>query len=455
MTSFAAVIAIAAVTMAAASADTAVRPVPVIPVVSGEAGGQDQTWNAVLYEEDQATPGGSQFAGSASWRVEAWWRVEPGPGRKPDVGMRAHIDIPERQMSARLWVQRNEDKQLAASHTVEIEFALTADFPHGGIASVPGLLMKAGETARGEALKGVSVKVADNLFLIGLSNVDADKQRNVQLIKEQTWLEVPIVYSDGHRAVLAVYKGKLGERATAVLGLPAVESAIPEQPREVPASAPPTAIPQIHAKVSVIPFRSSLGPSERLAAWPLSNESVRPKLMLPVLERPTWAWPPGRFWWALAPGLPSVSWTWQAGWQPVLPEMIKIASRIELPSILQATLPAWIRDTSATMVAAQSSVPPWPPVRAPDFRLPQGHGHAGVLEPPARFVRWSDRLETVLPAGEVSHRCQAGGAKRPPPGKVIRGCARIAAGRCFITRIDDPGVARHELAHCNGWKHAE
>ncbi len=75
--------------------------------------------------------------------------------------------------------------------------------------------------------------------------------------------------------------------------------------------------------------------------------------------------------------------------------------------------------------------------------------------PPARFVRWSDRLETVLPAGEVERRCEILRGKLPPRGKVLHGCAHYAAGRCFIVRIDDPGVARHELAHCNGWKHPE
>jgi hypothetical protein len=67
-----------------------------------------------------------------------------------------------------------------------------------------------------------------------------------------------------------------------------------------------------------------------------------------------------------------------------------------------------------------------------------------------------DRIETVL-AGEreVTRRCLAVGSKLPPLGKVIRGCAHSAAARCFIIRIDDPGVARHEVAHCNGWKHPQ
>ena len=113
------------------------------------------------------------------------------------------------------------------------------------------------------------------------------------------------------------------------------------------------------------------------------------------------------------------------------------------------------------LVTAES-IPPWPRVRAPDFRLPAGPSRYTAdkhLVPPARFVRWSDRLETVLSdEREVDRRCRAAGARPPlgsPPNWTFHGCARGAVGRCFITRVDDPGVARHELAHCNGWRHPE
>jgi hypothetical protein len=41
------------------------------------------------------------------------------------------------------------------------------------------------------------------------------------------------------------------------------------------------------------------------------------------------------------------------------------------------------------------------------------------------------------------------------PGRRIYGCSYTVAGRCLIIRVDDPGVAPHELAHCNGSKHQE
>ena len=119
-------------------------------------------------------------------------------------------------MPAPRWsLRRNDDKQLPASHLVEIAFTLPPDFPHRGISNIPGMLMKQGETVRGIPLRGLGVKVATNFFLIGLSSVDADMQRNIELLNEGSWFDIPVVYSDGKRAIIAIEKGTPGERAFA------------------------------------------------------------------------------------------------------------------------------------------------------------------------------------------------------------------------------------------------
>jgi hypothetical protein len=51
--------------------------------------------------------------------------------------------------------------------------------------------------------------------MIGLSNMDADKDRYVQLLKERAWFDIPLVYSNNRRAILAMEKGSPGERAFA------------------------------------------------------------------------------------------------------------------------------------------------------------------------------------------------------------------------------------------------
>ena len=69
--------------------------------------------------------------------------------------------------------------------------------------------------ARGTPLAGLTVKVTNGFFLIGLSAVEADQQRNIQLLKERPWFDIPIVYTNGGRAILALEKGTSGERAFA------------------------------------------------------------------------------------------------------------------------------------------------------------------------------------------------------------------------------------------------
>ena len=164
----------------------------------------------VLYDEDPNDPKGKRYVGSAVWRTET---VSPGPGLAPELAVRADVDIPERRMRMVWSLRRNTDKALPASHTIEIVFTLPADFADGGIGNVPGVLMKQNEQARGVPLAGLAVKVTNGYFLIGLSAVDIDKQRNIQLLKERDWFDIPVVYTNNKRAILAVEKGTPGARA--------------------------------------------------------------------------------------------------------------------------------------------------------------------------------------------------------------------------------------------------
>ncbi len=164
----------------------------------------------VLYDEDPNDPQGKRYVGSALWRTET---VSPGPGLAPELAIRADIEIPERKLRMTWSLRRNTDKALPASHTIEIMFTLPADFPEGGIGNVPGVLMKQNEQARGVPLAGLAVKVTNGYFLIGLSAVDVDLQRNIQLLKERDWFDIPVVYTSGKRAILAMEKGTPGTRA--------------------------------------------------------------------------------------------------------------------------------------------------------------------------------------------------------------------------------------------------
>jgi hypothetical protein len=164
----------------------------------------------VLYDEDPSDPKGKQYVGSVIWRTEP---IKASGNQKQDVAVRADIEIPDRKFKMTMSFRRNTDTSLPASHTAELTFILPQDFSGGGVGNVPGILMKSNEQARGTPLAGLAVKVTDGFFLVGLSNVDSDRARNLQLLKERSWFDVPLVYVNQRRAIIAIEKGAPGERA--------------------------------------------------------------------------------------------------------------------------------------------------------------------------------------------------------------------------------------------------
>jgi hypothetical protein len=156
------------------------------------------TARAKLYEEEPNNPYGRSYDGSVTWRIET---VAAG-----QFSIHADITIPQRQMNVVWTLRRNTDPALPASHTIEIIF-------NRDIGNVPGMLMKASEQARGTPLAALGVKVKEASFSFGLSPDKA--QHNVELLKDEPWLDIPFVYSNGHRAIIAVEKGETGNRLLA------------------------------------------------------------------------------------------------------------------------------------------------------------------------------------------------------------------------------------------------
>ena len=185
---------------------------PKIPDRVGQPGSEmaPVAQRVVLYDEDPSDPKGKQYVGTVIWRTEP---IKGSGNQKPDVAVRADIEIPDRKFKMTMSFRRNTDTSLPASHTAELTFILPQDFSGGGVGNVPGILMKSNEQARGTPLAGLAVKVTDGFFLVGLSNVDSDRARNLQLLKERSWFDVPLVYVNQRRAIIAIEKGAPGDRA--------------------------------------------------------------------------------------------------------------------------------------------------------------------------------------------------------------------------------------------------
>ncbi|WP_156829315.1 hypothetical protein [Amorphus coralli] len=170
----------------------------------------DGTFEAVLYEEGaSAAQGGNALRGTLDWQ----YTEESIGGQPPEPVVKATLRVPDRDMTVDLLFRKNSDSALPASHLIEAQFNLSDDFPGGGIANVPGLIMKQTEAAQGNALLGASAKVSDNLFWIALSASDADQQKNLQLLKDRSWIDIPLLYTNGGRAILTLDKGPDGAEA--------------------------------------------------------------------------------------------------------------------------------------------------------------------------------------------------------------------------------------------------
>lgn len=153
------------------------------------------------------------------------YRPNQGAGQPDELAVYADVEIPWRKLKLTLSFRRNTDKSLPASHTAELRFTLPPDI---AVSSVPGLLTKSSEQSRGAPLAAVAVKVTDYFFMVGLSDVPADRVKNLQLLLDRTWFDIPMVYSSGRRAIIAIEKGTPGTNAFKVAfgaGNPALPAA--------------------------------------------------------------------------------------------------------------------------------------------------------------------------------------------------------------------------------------
>ncbi|WP_417694399.1 hypothetical protein [Roseibium sp.] len=163
---------------------------------------------SILYEEGDANNGaGTASQGEVTWSVETDTDLE---GRAQQV-LTAQVVIPDRNVSVSMRIKPNDDTSLPASHLVELKYELPDDFTAGDVVNVPGLVMKPTEEARGDALIGASVKVSPGYFWIALSSIDSERDRNLALLRERAWIDIPMLYENGKRGILTLEKGAAGD----------------------------------------------------------------------------------------------------------------------------------------------------------------------------------------------------------------------------------------------------
>jgi hypothetical protein len=165
---------------------------------------------AILYEEDPADPKGKRYTGGVTWRTESISAASGGPA---EVVVKADLNVLDAKTAVSMTFRRNIDRTLPASHVVEIKFDRPRDAANGEISKLHGLLMKQEGKTHGSPLEGEAVKVTSEYFMVALSSGVPQLQRNLKLLKENSRLEVVLVYGNGNKAILVMDKGVPGEQA--------------------------------------------------------------------------------------------------------------------------------------------------------------------------------------------------------------------------------------------------
>ncbi len=149
------------------------------------------------------------FVGNVVWRLED---ISRGSGQPIMLGVRAEIDLPYAKLKAVMLIQKNTDETLPASHTIELRFFPTEGGAVPGIAQIQTPQMRREDVAKGDALIGVPTPILRNYFLIGLTRGATAESRNVDLIRNRGWFDVPLLLSDQRIAKITFEIGSSGER---------------------------------------------------------------------------------------------------------------------------------------------------------------------------------------------------------------------------------------------------
>ncbi len=162
-----------------------------------------------LYEEVLGQTVPTAIEGSVSWSLQN----EQDANGKPSPTVQGQITIPGRGLSALITFKRNTDPSLPASHLVEIVFSVGAGFEGGAIDSVQRIAMKSTEQDRGNALIAVPAKITDDFHMIALNDFPDALKTNLELMRTRDWIDIPVSYRNGRRALLTLQKGADGKAA--------------------------------------------------------------------------------------------------------------------------------------------------------------------------------------------------------------------------------------------------
>lgn len=163
-----------------------------------------------LYEERLGQTAPTAIEGGVAWSLK---EEAPEAGQRPEPVIQAQITVPDRGLTALMTIKRNTDTSLPASHTIEFVFSLPENFEGGSIDSVQRVALKRNEQDRGDPLIAVPAKITDDFHMIALNDFPEAVTTNLDLLRTRSWIDIPLTYRNGRRALLTLEKGAAGNEA--------------------------------------------------------------------------------------------------------------------------------------------------------------------------------------------------------------------------------------------------
>lgn len=176
------------------------------PSASGEGEAGAILQKMFFYETSQDLDQQARYEGSVAWSEET---ETDGTSSRPFI--QANIQVPERNINVLMTIKLNGDETLPVSHLIDFNFALPIDFDGGEIEAVNEVTLKDAEAQPGNPLSAISAKITDVVFVVGLENDSAEVvASNLQLLSSRNWMDIPITYSNGRKALITLEKGSAG-----------------------------------------------------------------------------------------------------------------------------------------------------------------------------------------------------------------------------------------------------
>jgi len=127
------------------------------------------------------------------------WSLSRTPsefGGLDELSIVGTVDIPDRDMTVRLSIQRNTDVTIDAAYLFYFTFVTSQNLDGEAIDAIR-LLFKASEQSEGQALvEAIPVKVRENFFVLALRGSRQALEHNLALMRQLPFLRLNIIYAD-------------------------------------------------------------------------------------------------------------------------------------------------------------------------------------------------------------------------------------------------------------------